>query len=52
MPPLGPDLENKIILFYSILFYSILFCNDCKTGMILSLEMMSWSSLYIPVYKK
>ena len=47
MPPWGPDLENRIILFYSILF-----CNDCKTGMILSLEMMSWSSLYIPVYKK
>ena len=25
MPPRGPDVENKIILFYSILFYSILF---------------------------
>ena len=25
MLPRGPDVENKIILFYSILFYSILF---------------------------
>jgi hypothetical protein len=25
MPPRGPDVENKIILFYSILFYSILY---------------------------
>jgi len=28
MPPWGPDLENKIILFYSILFYIEYFLNN------------------------
>ena len=42
MPSWGPDLVNKLILFYSILFYSILF----YTGFLIKLFRVEMRQVY------